>query len=80
MFTQTGCLRPFVMQVRSFVLLAVVVVIVLFLDLDVQPFNFLIQGRKRHVKAFRGLSLIPATLFQHVDDDASLTIFHDVEQ
>src|SRR5262249_10211633 len=32
----------------------------LLLDLDVEPFNFLVQSRKRHPEALGGFGLIPA--------------------
>src|SRR5579884_1751496 len=49
-------------------------------DLDIQPFDFLIQRRKRDVEAFGGLSLAPVAALQALDDDAALVIVEDLEQ
>src|SRR5450756_1587986 len=53
---------------------------VLLLDLDGQPFDFLIQRGERDVEAFRRFGLVPAALLQHVDDDPPFAVFHDAEQ
>src|SRR5215471_12569955 len=52
----------------------------LFLDLNIQAPDLLIEGRKWHVKAFCGFRLIPVAAFQHVGDDSPLHVFHDFEQ
>src|SRR5579864_4813034 len=51
-----------------------------FLDIDVQTLDLLVQGGKWDVEALGRVGLIPVTLFQHLDDDLPLAIFHDVEE
>jgi len=53
---------------------------VFLLDLDGQPFDFLIQRGERYVEAFRRFGLVPAALLQHVNDGPPLAVFHDAEQ
>jgi hypothetical protein len=50
------------------------------LDIDIQTFDFLIQGGKRNVETLRRVGLIPVALLQHLDNDLPLAIFDDVEQ
>src|ERR1700722_18429693 len=52
----------------------------LLFDFDGQTLDLLIQGGERDVEAFGCFGLVPATFFQHVDDDAALTVFHDAEK
>src|SRR5271170_8043553 len=54
--------------------------IALFLDLDGQTLDFLIQRGERDMEAFGRFGLVPAAFFQHIDDDATLTVFHDAEE
>src|SRR5215469_4017111 len=53
---------------------------VLLPDLDIQPLDFLVQGRERNAELFGGFGLVPAALFEHVDDDTALAVFHDLEE
>src|SRR5208282_3513920 len=57
-----------------------ILVPVLLLDFDGQPFDFLIQGRERNMEAFRRFGLVPAALFQHVDDDPAFAVFHNAKE
>src|SRR5579871_771922 len=50
------------------------------LNLDVQPFDFLVEGGERNAEALGGVGLVPAALFQHVNDDVTLAVFHNVKE
>src|SRR5438270_2579935 len=50
------------------------------LDLDIQPFDFLVQSGEWNAEALGGFGLIPVALLQHVGDDPTLTILNDIEQ
>src|SRR5208282_1690204 len=52
----------------------------LLLDLNIQPADFLVQGRERNVEAFGGFGLIPVTAFQHVGDDAAFEVSDNFKQ
>src|ERR1039458_4157615 len=57
-----------------------ILVMVLLADLDCQALDLLIQGGKGDAEPLCGFGLVPAALFEHVDDDAPLAVFHDSEQ
>jgi len=67
-------------EVRTYRLRADSLFFRFFLDIDVQAFDFLIQGGKRDVETLRRVGLIPVALLQHLDNDLPLAIFDDVEQ
>lgn len=52
----------------------------LFLDLNIQPADFLIQRGEWDVEMLRGFGLIPVAAFQHVGNDAALDIFDNFEE
>ena len=51
----------------------------LFLDLDIQPLDLLIERGKWHPEVFRRFGLVPVALFQHLGDEVSLAILDHVE-
>src|SRR5258708_6515114 len=49
-------------------------------DINSEPLDFLVEGRKRNEKTLGGFGLIPAGALQHIHDDAALDFVHDLEQ
>jgi uncharacterized membrane protein len=49
-------------------------------DLNIEPLDLLVQRGKRNVEALGGVSLIPAALLQHVDDQTALAVFNNFKQ
>src|SRR5271156_7231686 len=50
------------------------------LDLDREPFDLLVERRKRNPELFRRIRLVPLAAFQLIDDDPPLDVFQNVEQ
>src|SRR6266849_7608877 len=49
-------------------------------DIDSQALDFLIQRGKRDHEAFGGFGLVPAGAFEHVNNDATLDLVHDLKE
>src|SRR5579859_4959392 len=49
-------------------------------DVDSQPLNLLIQGRKRNHEPLGGLRLIPIRPLQHIYDNTPFNFVHDLEK
>src|SRR5215472_17011294 len=47
---------------------------------DAEPFDFLIQRRKRNQETLSRFRLIPPRALEHIHDDAPLDCVHDLEQ
>ena len=50
------------------------------LDVDLEAFDLLIEGGKRDLEAFGGISLAPVGTSQHIENDLTLLSFHDFEK
>jgi hypothetical protein len=49
-------------------------------DINAQPLDFLVEGRERNEKTFRGFGLIPVGTFEHINDNAALDLIHDLKK
>ena len=52
----------------------------LFLDLNIQAADFLVQRGEWDVKMLGRFRLVPVAAFQHVGDDAPLDVFDNFEE
>jgi hypothetical protein len=57
-----------------------VLVAVSLLDLYVEAFDLLVEGGERDTEVFGGFGLIPVAALEPVSYDASLDLFHQVEE
>lgn len=49
-------------------------------DVDLEAFNFLVEGGEGDLEAFGGFGLAPFRARQHVEDNAPFARFHDFEE
>ena len=49
-------------------------------DFDIEAFNLLIEGGEGNLEVLGRFGLIPVAAFEAVGDDATLDLFHEVEE
>jgi hypothetical protein len=49
-------------------------------DVNTKALDFLIQRRERDHEAFGSFGLIPCGAFEHINNDATLDLVHDLEE